>query len=138
MNQQRVVDSWQAIGTIPPDRIMYRISYSDAQALVWLLHRLITQGYIGLPPIHQRTYRAAVLLTEPLYIKLQTVTKKQFAKRKTIAINQKMAEGFMLAYEKGYFNNVLLSLHKQVKTYLADEYCVSLPQCKSLCPSHHG
>ncbi|MDL5051887.1 hypothetical protein QQ054_38435 [Oscillatoria amoena NRMC-F 0135] len=117
MNQQHVVESWLNVGAIPPDRIMYRISYSDAQALVWLLHRLITQVYIGLPPIHQRTYRAAVLLTEPLYIKLQTIIKKPFAKRKTIAINQKMAEGFMLAYEKGYFNNVLLDVAEPVKSY---------------------
>ncbi len=117
MNQQRVVDSWQAIGTIPPDRIMYRISYSEAQALVWLLHCLLTEGYIGLAPIHQRTYRAAVLLTEPLFVKLQTVCKKPFAKRKTITINQKVAEGLMLAYEKGYFNNVLLQIQEPVKTY---------------------
>lgn len=117
MNQQRVVDSSQAIGTIPPDRIIYRISYSDAQALGWLLHRLIVHGYAALPPIHQRTYRASVLLTEPLYIKLQTITKKPFAKRKTIAINQKMAEGLMLAYEKGYLNNVLLGVTEPVKSY---------------------
>ncbi|KAB2913543.1 MAG: hypothetical protein F9K23_17105 [Bacteroidetes bacterium] len=117
MNQQRVVDSWQGMGAIPPDRIMYRISYSDAQALVWLLHKLIVNGYIGLPPIHQRAYRAAVLLAEPLYVKLQTITKKPFAKRKTIAINQKMAEGLMLAYEKGYLNNVLLDVAEPVKGY---------------------
>lgn len=117
MNQQHVVESWLNVGAIPPDRIMYRISYSDAQTLVWLLHRLVTEGYIGLPPIHQRTYRASVLLTEPLYVKLQNLCKKPFTKRKTIAINQKMAEGFMLAYEKGYFNNVLLSVAELVKVY---------------------
>lgn len=117
MNQQRVVDSWQAIGTIPPDRIMYRIRYSDAQALVWLLHQLIVNGYAALPPIHQRTYRSAVLLTEPFFVKLQSLCKKPFAKRKTIAINQKVAEGFMLAYEKGYFNNVLLHLKEPVTSY---------------------
>lgn len=117
MNQQRVVDSWQAIGTIPPDRIMYRISYSDAQALVWLLHRLIVRGYAALPITHKRVYRAAVLLTEPLFVKLQNLCKKPFAKRKTIAINQKVTEGLMLAYENGYFNNALLDVVEPVKSY---------------------
>ncbi|KAB2914909.1 MAG: hypothetical protein F9K23_12330 [Bacteroidetes bacterium] len=117
MNQQCVVDGWQKTVAIPPDRILYRISYSDAQALVWLLHRLIVHGYIGLQPVHQRTYRAAVLLTEPLFIKLQNLCKKPFAKRKTIAIQQKVAEGLMLAYEKGYFNNVLLGVTEPVKSY---------------------
>ncbi len=117
MNQQRVVDGWQRTETIPPDRIMYRISYSEAKALAWLLHRLIVQGYAALPPIHQRTYRAAVLLTEPLFVKLQTICKKPYAKRKTIAINQKIAEGLMLAYEKGFFNNVLLNVAEPVKAY---------------------
>jgi hypothetical protein len=117
MNQQRLVDGWLNTGAIPPDRIMYRIGYSDAQALAWLLHRLIVQGYAALPHTHQRTYRAAVLLTEPLYVKLQNLCKKPFAKRKAIAIHQKVAEGLMLAYEKGYFNNVLLGVTEPVRAY---------------------
>ncbi|KAB2915145.1 MAG: hypothetical protein F9K23_11665 [Bacteroidetes bacterium] len=117
MNQQRVVDSWQRIEAIPPDRIMYRIGYSDAKALACMLYGLIVLDCTQLPKAHQRAYRAAVLLTEPLGVKLQNLTKKSFAKHKTIAINQKMAEGFMLAYEAGCFNNVLLRTNPLVKKY---------------------
>lgn len=117
MMQQRVVDSWQRIDTIPPDRIMYRIGYSQAQGLSFLLHRLIVQGYEALPLFQQRAYRAAVVLIEPLYQKLQTLIKKPFSKQKSIAINQKMAEGFTLAHEAGFFNNVLLYFQEPIKTY---------------------
>jgi hypothetical protein len=125
MNQQRVVDSWQGMELYPPTELCTESAIRMRQALVWLLHRLIVHGYVALPPIHQRTrIRAAVLLTEPLYVKLQNLCKKPFAKRKTIAINQKMAEGLMLAYEKGYFNNVLLPVNAEpVKTYYSKGCC---------------